>query len=120
MPETTPGTSRNGGILVISRGAKIIAAGTESCPIIFTSTLDVNVDGTYGITNKGKWGGLIVLGTATNNLTANNSGLGVAGLPEWEESKVLHLLSQEFISEPALQKLTQTFRLMMTMTTPEF
>ncbi len=82
MPETTPGTSRNGGILVISRGAKIIAAGTESCPIIFTSTLDVNVDGTYGITNKGKWGGLIVLGTATNNLTAaNNSGLGVAGLP---------------------------------------
>lgn len=81
-PETTPGTSRNGGILIISRGAKIIAAGTESCPIVFTSTLDVNVDGTYGIANKGKWGGLIVLGKATNNLTAgNNSGLGVAGLP---------------------------------------
>ena len=82
MPETTAGTSRNGGILVISRGAKIIAAGTEFCPIIFTSTLDVNVDGSYGITNKGKWGGLVVLGTATNNLTAaNNGGLGVAGLP---------------------------------------
>lgn len=81
-PETTPGTSRNGGVLVIQRGAKIFAAGTESCPIIFTTTLDVNVDGSYGITNKGKWGGLIVLGTATNNLTAaNNSGLGVAGLP---------------------------------------
>ncbi|MBK8548130.1 MAG: hypothetical protein IPL63_12395 [Saprospiraceae bacterium] len=27
MPETTPGTSRNGGILVISRGAKIINSG---------------------------------------------------------------------------------------------
>lgn len=82
MPETTPGTSRNGGVLVVSRGGKIIAPGTESCPIVFTSTLDVNVDGTYGITNKGKWGGVIVLGKATNNLTAaNNAGLGVAGLP---------------------------------------
>ena len=66
MPETTPGTSRNGGILVISRGGKIIASGTEACPIIFTATADVNVNGTYGITNKGKWGGIVVLGTATN------------------------------------------------------
>ncbi len=82
MPETTPGTSRNGGILVVSRGGKIFAAGTESCPIIFTATADVDVNGTYGITNKGKWGGVIILGTATNNLTAaNNAGLGVAGLP---------------------------------------
>lgn len=81
MPETTPGTSRNGGVLIVSRGAKIIAPGTESCPIVFTSTLDVNVDGTYGITNKGKWGGIIVLGKASNNLTAGNaSGLGVTGL----------------------------------------
>lgn len=70
MPETTPGSSRNGGVLVISRGAKIIAAGSESCPIIWTTTLDVNVDGSYGIKNKGKWGGLIICGTASNNLVA--------------------------------------------------
>ncbi len=82
MPETTANTSRNGGVLIVSRGAKIMACGTESCPIVFTSTLDANVDGTYGVTNKGKWGGIIVLGKATNNLTAgNNAGLGVTGLP---------------------------------------
>jgi hypothetical protein len=81
MPETTLGTSRNGGILVISRGGKIFASGTETCPIVFTTTLDVNVNGSYGITNKGKWGGIVVLGTATNNLLAGNaSGLGVSGL----------------------------------------
>lgn len=81
MPETTPGTSRNGGILIISRGGKIIAPGTEACPIIFTATADVNVNGTYGIANKGKWGGIVILGTATNNLSAGNaSGLGVSGL----------------------------------------
>jgi hypothetical protein len=68
-PESVPGTSRDGGVLVISRGAKIFAAGTESCPIVFTTTLDP-MDGTYGITNKGKWGGVVICGTATNNLVA--------------------------------------------------
>lgn len=71
-PESTPGVSRDGGVLIISRGAKIFAAGSESCPIVFTTTLDA-VDGTYGINNKGKWGGVILLGTATNNLTTANS-----------------------------------------------
>ncbi len=66
-PESVPGTSRDGGVLVISRGAKIFAAGTESCPIVFTTTLDP-MDGTYGITNKGKWGGVVICGIASNNL----------------------------------------------------
>jgi len=89
--ETVPGTSRNGGVLTISRGAKIIAAGTESCPIVFTTVLDVNVDGTYGIANKGKWGGLVICGIAPNNLTStgtpNNStpaGNGRLGVPGTE------------------------------------
>jgi hypothetical protein len=81
MSETTPNSSKNGGLLVISRGGKIIAPGTESCPIVFTAFADANVDGSYGISNKGKWGGVVVLGKASNNLlTGNSGGLGVAGL----------------------------------------
>ena len=54
--------------LVISRGAKIIADGSADCQIIFTAEADP-MDGTYAVSNIGKWGGLVLLGTATNNLT---------------------------------------------------
>jgi trimeric autotransporter adhesin len=70
----------DGGNLTISRGGKIIAAGTESCPIIFTAELDVNVNGTYGVNQRGKWGGVVILGTATNNLISTN-GLSVGATP---------------------------------------
>ncbi len=58
--------------LVVSRGGKIFAAGTESCQIVFTAENDP-VDGTYAISNKGKWGGVVILGKATNNLTTANT-----------------------------------------------
>jgi hypothetical protein len=54
--------------LIIERGGKIIAAGTKECPIVFTTVNDVNVDGTYGVINRGQWGGIVILGKATNNL----------------------------------------------------
>jgi hypothetical protein len=54
--------------LVIERGGKIIASGTESCPIVFTAQADP-MDGTYAISNTGKWGGVVILGKASNNLT---------------------------------------------------
>lgn len=60
--------------LIIERGGKIIANGTKECPIVFTSALDVNVDGTYGVINRGKWGGLVILGKATNNLNLAQNG----------------------------------------------
>lgn len=53
--------------LIIERGGKIIASGTDACPIVFTAEADP-VDGTYSISNKGMWGGLVLLGKATNNL----------------------------------------------------
>ena len=59
--------------LVVSRGGKIIASGTESCPIVFTAQADP-MDGTYSLQNKGLWGGLVLLGKATNNLTFNLNG----------------------------------------------
>ncbi len=61
-----PGTIIRGdkltqGTLIITRGAKIIAEGTSSNPIIFTSSEAV------GNRNEGDWGGLVLLGLAKNN-----------------------------------------------------
>ena len=47
--------------LIITRGAKINAAGTASNPIVFTSGEDV------GNRAEGDWGGLVILGLARNN-----------------------------------------------------
>ena len=64
--------------LVIERGGKIMAPGTESCPIVFTAEAD-NLDGNYLIKNTGKWGGVVILGQAPNNLLLSNNGPFVAG-----------------------------------------
>jgi hypothetical protein len=74
-PVTNPASAT---ALVIARGGKIIAPGTESCPIVFTGSEDP-MDGTYGIENIGKWGGLVVLGRASNNLTLAANGPFVPG-----------------------------------------
>jgi hypothetical protein len=59
--------------LVIERGGKINAEGTADCQVVFTAEADP-VDGTYAISNKGKWGGIVILGKATNNLTLSANG----------------------------------------------
>lgn len=64
--------------LIISRGGRIIANGTESCPIVFTAQADP-MDGTYAISNVGKWGGVAINGKATNNLTLAANGPFVVG-----------------------------------------
>jgi hypothetical protein len=53
--------------LIVERGGKIMADGTQSCPIVFTSAADP-MDNTYSLTNVGDWGGIVLLGTAKNNL----------------------------------------------------
>lgn len=67
--------------LVVSRGGKIFAPGTRDCPIVFTSTSDL-MDGNYGVNNRGKWGGVVLLGRARNNLFAAGGPLstGVEGV----------------------------------------
>ncbi len=72
------GTAINATALVITRGGKIIANGTESCPIVFTAAADP-MDGSYGINNIGQWGGLVILGTASNNMTFAANGPFQAG-----------------------------------------
>ena len=75
------GDPTNAVALVVERGGKIIADGTQSCPIVFTAQEDP-MDGTYSLTNVGKWGGVVILGTATNNLVlpANDVTLGAGHL----------------------------------------
>jgi hypothetical protein len=53
--------------LVVTRGGKIYANGSNDCPIILTTVNDP-LDGTYSITNKEQWGGVILLGRATNSV----------------------------------------------------
>ena len=67
---TYTATIDNAATIVIERGAQIMAAGTEDCPIVMTTSND-NLDGTYSITNVSQWGGLEILGTASNNLWAH-------------------------------------------------
>ena len=64
--------------LIVTRGGKLIASGTEDCPIVFTAAADP-VDGTYPISNKGIWGGVVILGKATNNLKLTPNGPYVPG-----------------------------------------
>ncbi|RAR50377.1 hypothetical protein [Flavobacterium lacus] len=61
-----PGTIIKGdkatkGTLIIDRGGKIEAVGTATEPIVMTSNLAV------GERDRGDWGGLVILGRATNN-----------------------------------------------------
>lgn len=74
------GTTLAANAILVQRDGKIFANGSESCPIVFTAQAD-NLDGTYALSNKGIWGGVVLLGKAKNNLTtaANYSATGAAG-----------------------------------------
>lgn len=71
----------NASALIVTRDAKIYAMGTEECPVVFTAQADP-MNGTFAVTpaNQGQWGGVVILGNATNNLTCPiNCDNGVAG-----------------------------------------
>ena len=57
--------------IIVQRDGDINAAGTAECPIIFTAEADP-LNGTYPLSNRGKWGGIVVLGKAKNNLLTTN------------------------------------------------
>ncbi len=73
-----PGAPANATALTVEVGGKIFASGTADCQIVFTTEAD-NLDGTYSVSNTGKWGGLLVAGKATNNLTLAANGPFTAG-----------------------------------------
>lgn len=63
-----PGGGAQASALIVARGAKIYAEGTKEAPIIFTAEIDnINDIEDLDSTDKGLWGGLIVLGSAVLN-----------------------------------------------------
>jgi hypothetical protein len=88
------GTGANATALLVARGGKIMAEGTASCPIIFTSVADEITPadvaaGNYGSPNldadiNGLWGGVIVLGSApisASNANGDLSEVQIEGIP---------------------------------------
>jgi hypothetical protein len=73
-----PGQGENASALIVARGGKIVAEGTADNPIIFTAEAD-DLNGSVAITDRGLWGGLIVLGKASLNSTPGES--QIEGIP---------------------------------------
>lgn len=65
------GDKESKGALVIERGSQILAGGTAAEPIVFTSSAPA------GFRNYGDWGGVVLLGKATNNQNTNVSIEGI-------------------------------------------
>ncbi|MEQ9402550.1 MAG: hypothetical protein RIM99_03100 [Cyclobacteriaceae bacterium] len=62
-------SGENAAVLMIARGGMLMANGTAQNPIIMTSTAD---DGTLTADDKGKWGGLVILGKAPVSAKVDN------------------------------------------------
>lgn len=81
-----PGQGANASVLIIARGAKIIADGTPTQPIIFTSIADnIQLGQTAGTNldenDRGLWGGVIVLGNAPSSFRGDVPSLQIEGIP---------------------------------------
>lgn len=76
-----PGQEENASALVVARGGKIIATGSENNPIIFTAEAD-DLQGSVDEKARGLWGGVILLGKGTNN--NNTTDKAIEGIPTSE------------------------------------
>jgi hypothetical protein len=82
------GTGINASVLMVARGGKINALGTAENPITMTSVLDdVQPGQTTGTTltedDRGKWGGLVILGKAPISVSGANEAQ-IEGVPASE------------------------------------
>ncbi len=93
------GVSGTKGALIIERGSKIMAEGTASQPVVFTS------DKPAGQRAAGDWGGLVICGKATTNKHDNGVGVGIAeggigslygGAEDTDNSGILQYVRIEF------------------------
>lgn len=93
------GTGANATALLVARGGKLMAEGTEENPIIFTSVADELMPadiaaGNFGSPNldpdiNGLWGGVIILGKApisASNETADLSEIQIEGIPTSDQN----------------------------------
>jgi hypothetical protein len=93
------GVSGTKGALIIERGGKIMAQGTSTNPIVFTS------DKPAGQRAYGDWGGVVLCGKATTNKHDNGTGVGIAeggigseygGTNDADNSGILQYIRIEF------------------------
>ena len=80
------GQEANSSTLIIARGAKLMAEGTASAPIIFTSVADNIEPGNITSPNlnssfNGLWGGLLVLGNAPISVSGDVESTQIEGIP---------------------------------------
>lgn len=80
------GSGANATALIIARGAKIIANGTATSPIIFTSVADNITSGQIESPNmdinlNGLWGGLLILGKAPISASGSAEAVQIEGIP---------------------------------------
>jgi len=88
------GTGPNATALLVARGSKLIAEGTEDAPIIFTSVADeISIEdvevGVFSSPNldptvNGLWGGVIILGNAPISASSEVDGVSqtqIEGIP---------------------------------------
>lgn len=73
-----PGQGSMASALIVARGGKIIAEGTNTEPIIFTAEGD-DLNGSVPLEARGLWGGLIILGNAPINTQSGED--MIEGLP---------------------------------------
>jgi hypothetical protein len=83
------GSGSNATALLIARGGKLMAEGTASQPIIFTSVADEIQPGQIASPNldpsvSGLWGGLIVLGNAP--ISADAAAVQIEGIPASDQN----------------------------------
>lgn len=83
------------GAIIIERGAKIIAEGTATQPIVFTSGKAV------GQRNPGDWGGIIILGKALTNRSTEPTieggvGRSYGGIDNADNSGIMKFVRIEF------------------------
>ncbi|PQA58355.1 IPT/TIG domain-containing protein [Siphonobacter curvatus] len=74
LPAQDPSGQQRGGTLIVQPGAKLMAIGTASQPIVFTSSKAA------GSRNYGDWGGVVLIGKAPiNRPGATNFEGGISG-----------------------------------------
>jgi hypothetical protein len=68
-------TSESASTLFVTRGAKLMAVGTPTRPIIFTSEYDdTTVPDDMGVYERGLWGGIVIMGRTVLNTAVSTEG----------------------------------------------
>ena len=82
----TPTTGDQESALIVARGGKIFAEGTAENPIIFTADIDdISISDDLTFEDRGLWGGVIILGRATNNVGGGEN--SIEGLPTTDSAE---------------------------------